>query len=61
MGAVTEPPNLSIVTEYLSRFSKFLKGLNAYNYKIVICSPIDDLIAGVVCTGFCTDLGHVKS
>lgn len=36
MGAVTEPPNLSIVTEYLSRyFCSFLDPLSTY-----LCLPV---------------------
>jgi len=42
MGAVTEPPNLSIVTEYLSRFesSSWLYLCLSLYYDIIIFYPL---------------------
>jgi hypothetical protein len=61
MGAVTEPPNLSIVTEYLSRYgsSSWLYLCLSLHYDIIVY-PLGcfkqlclSFIAGVVCINFC--------
>jgi hypothetical protein len=67
MGAVTQPPNLSIVTEYLSRCVL----LSDYFFKHTICTPLElfqgsrtqpvyFLCAEVACTDFYTGMVQGK-
>lgn len=72
MGAVTQPPNLSIVTEYLSRLysstcsSSFSLKEGSFS-RLWIIGYFDleilrvlDLSAGVAYIGFCIDLAPKK-